>query len=70
MEVGEEAYLTEGMVGCEISGELSGEGQKLSSILYSLDLDLEEMLLVIQNQSKKIKMKIKIKIKIKIIKKF
>lgn len=55
MEVGGKAYLTEGMVGCEISGELSGEGKKSSSILYSLDLDLEEMLLVIQNQSKKIK---------------
>ena len=47
--MGEEAYLTEGMVGCEICGELSGEGKKLSSILYFLDLDLEEMLFVIQN---------------------
>lgn len=47
--MGEEAYLTEGMVGCEISGELSGEGKKLSSILYFLDFDLEEMLFVIQN---------------------
>jgi hypothetical protein len=38
------------MVGGEISGELSGEGKKLSWILYFLDLDLEDlMLLGIQN---------------------
>jgi hypothetical protein len=38
------------MVGGEISGELSGEGKKLSWILYFLDLDLEDlMFLGIQN---------------------
>lgn len=34
------------MGGGEISGELSGEGKRLSWILYFQDLDLEEMMLL------------------------